>query len=334
MGPVFPPVLYQNTCTPTFDESIHDIPEERDDAGLGHIAPGNVLRRLNERLWCVVVLAQRNVEVPASAFLHVLHLVPSRRSLTLILIAGSTTRRVASWSPPTSGANAAWRVILPYVGWPPIVSTMALDPEKFYDHAVAAADDECRLPLSRMTGWDVSPFEPDGLRVSPLRPPVLPEPARQGEDPSDCVACTRRDEGIWFDARWRLTQMTGVGVPLVLMLHPRDHFDLVDLPDEMAAEFGVLSTHVARHVKSLPNVARAHVYVLGDGGAHLHVGPPRPGAQDASLVVGRHIAEYPADIAEADAANRGRRAGRLLRRRSSGSLTRPGGSRILEVRAQ
>ncbi len=185
---------------------------------------------------------------------------------------------------------------------------MALGPEKFYDQAVAAADDECRLPLSRMTGWDVSPFEPDGLRVSPLRPPVLPEPARQGEDPSDCIACTRRDEGIWFDSRWRLTQMPGVGVPLVLMLHPRDHFDLADLPDEMAAEFGVLSTHVARHVQSLPNIARAHVYRIGDGGAHLHVWFfARPEGQTQLLgswlvVWDDLLPEYPADIAEADAA--------------------------------
>ncbi len=116
MGPVFPPVLDQNTCTPTLDESINDIPEERDDAGLGHIAPGNVLRRLNERPRCVVVLTQRNVEVPTSAFLHVVHLFPSRRSLSLILIEGSPTTRMANWSPTTSGANVAWRVILLYVG--------------------------------------------------------------------------------------------------------------------------------------------------------------------------------------------------------------------------
>jgi len=32
-----------------------------------------------------------------------------------------------------------------------------------------------------MTGWEISPFEPGGLRVAPLRPPVLPEPARHGE---------------------------------------------------------------------------------------------------------------------------------------------------------
>jgi hypothetical protein len=36
---------------------------------------------------------------------------------------------------------------------------MPLSPEEFYNHAIAAADDEQRLPLSRMTGWDISPFE-------------------------------------------------------------------------------------------------------------------------------------------------------------------------------
>jgi transposase len=91
---------------------------------------------------------------------------------------------------------------------------MPLSPEDFYAHAVAAADEEQRLPLSRMTGWDISPFEADGLRVSPLRPPVLPEPARHGEDPADCDSCRRRDEGIWLDDHWRLTRIAGVGVPL------------------------------------------------------------------------------------------------------------------------
>ena len=187
---------------------------------------------------------------------------------------------------------------------------MALRPDEFYHHAVAvaAADAERRLPLSRMTGWDISPFEADGLRVSPLRPPVLPEPARHGEDPSDCTSCDHRDEGIWFDARWRLTRIAGVGVPLVLMLHPRDHYDLADLPDELAAELGVLTTHIARHVQALPNIARAHVYRIGDGGAHLHVwffARPEGQAQlyGSWLVVWDDLLpEYPADIAEADAA--------------------------------
>ncbi|WP_205780029.1 hypothetical protein [Micromonospora ureilytica] len=89
---------------------------------------------------------------------------------------------------------------------------MALRPDEFCDHAVAAADDERRLPLARMTGWEISPFDPDGLRVAPLRPPVLPEPARHGEDPSDCDTCRGRDEGIWFNERWRLIRVPRVGV--------------------------------------------------------------------------------------------------------------------------
>jgi hypothetical protein len=35
-----------------------------------------------------------------------------------------------------------------------------------------------------MTGWDVSPFEAEGLGTSRLRPPVLPEAPRHGEDPA------------------------------------------------------------------------------------------------------------------------------------------------------
>jgi hypothetical protein len=185
---------------------------------------------------------------------------------------------------------------------------MALRPDEFYDHALAAADTERRLPLSRMTGWDISPFEPDGLRVSPLRPPVLPEPARQGDDPTDCDSCRRRDEGIWIDEHWRLTRITGVGVPLVLMLHPRDHHDLTDLPDELSAELGVLTTQIARHIEALPHISRAHVYRIGDGGAHLHVwffARPEGQAQlyGSWLVVWDDLLpEYPAHVADADAA--------------------------------
>lgn len=185
---------------------------------------------------------------------------------------------------------------------------MALPPHEFYDHALGAADEERRLSLSRMTGWDISPFEPEGLRVSPLRPPELPEPLRHGEDPSDCTACSRRDDGIWLDARWRLTRVTGVGVPLVLMLHPRDHYDLADLPDELAAEMGVLTAHLTRHIQALSNIARAHVYRIGDGGAHLHLWFfARPEGQSqlcgSWLVVWDDLLpEYPAQVANADAA--------------------------------
>src|SRR5436190_1701854 len=114
---------------------------------------------------------------------------------------------------------------------------MALDPHAFHAHALEAADEELRLPLSRMTMWDVAPFDQDGLRVAPLRPPVVPEPPRRDEDPETCRVCPR-DDGVWTDDRWRLTRIDGCGVPLVMMLIPRRHFDLGDLPDDWAAELG------------------------------------------------------------------------------------------------
>jgi diadenosine tetraphosphate (Ap4A) HIT family hydrolase len=137
---------------------------------------------------------------------------------------------------------------------------------------------------------------------------VLPEPARHGEDPSDCSACRNRDDGIWFNERWRLARIPGVGVPLVLMLYPRDHYDMADLPDELAAELGLLSVRIVRHMQTLPHISRAHVYRIGDGGAHLHIwffARPEGQAQlyGSWLVVWDDLLpEYPAQIAEADAA--------------------------------
>ncbi|MGX1541297.1 hypothetical protein [Streptomyces adustus] len=158
-----------------------------------------------------------------------------------------------------------------------------------------------------MTSWEISPFEPEGLRVAPLRPPVLPEPDRHGEDPANCDPCRARNEGIWFDERWRLTRITGVGVPLALMLFSRDHYDMADLPDEMAAELGVLTTHIVRHVQAIPHVSRAHVYRIGDGAAHLHIWFfARPEGQAQLFgswmpVWDDLLPEYPADVADADA---------------------------------
>jgi hypothetical protein len=58
---------------------------------------------------------------------------------------------------------------------------MPLSPEEFYANAVAAADAEGRMSLSRITAWEIFPFEPDGLHVVPLMAPVLPEASRRGE---------------------------------------------------------------------------------------------------------------------------------------------------------
>lgn len=149
---------------------------------------------------------------------------------------------------------------------------MPLTPSEYYARALEAADGEGRLPLSRLSAWEIFPFEPDGLRVVPLAPPVIPEPARRGEDATTCATCTSAGSGeIWYDDRWRLvTFAEPSGAPLVLMLVTRAHLDLTDLSDDDAGEFGRLIVHIARAVEALPHIARAHVSRWGDGGAHLH----------------------------------------------------------------
>ena len=54
-------------------------------------------------------------------------------------------------------------------------SSMPLTPDEFYANAVKVADAEGRMPLSRLTAWEIFPFESDGLRVVPLKSPVVPE---------------------------------------------------------------------------------------------------------------------------------------------------------------
>ena len=85
--------------------------------------------------------------------------------------------------------------------------------------------------------------------------------------------CAHADRGEGTDE--------GVGVPLVLMLHTRRHFDLADLPDELAGQLGRLTVRIARAVEDIPHIARCHVYRIGDGGAHMH------GGGDTSCVVRR-----------------------------------------------
>ena len=55
------------------------------------------------------------------------------------------------------------------------------------------------------------------------------------------------------------------------MLEPREHFaEPGDLPDEFAAELGVLLARVERAVRTIGEIGRVHVCRWGDGGEHLH----------------------------------------------------------------
>lgn len=148
---------------------------------------------------------------------------------------------------------------------------MAVEPEVLYERIRAASDDDGRLGLSRMTGWEIFPYEPDGLRVVPVEPPSLPEEPRSGEGGRSCWACDDPSPAVWEDERWRLVRLPEESGVLTLMLQPKAHHDLSDLPDDLAGELGLLLVRTSRAVEALPNIARAHISKWGDGGAHLHV---------------------------------------------------------------
>jgi hypothetical protein len=127
-------------------------------------------------------------------------------------------------------------------------------------------------PLPDFTRWPSFPFEGD-MRVKQLAAPVEVEPARAGEDATECVACSTPDDAyIWVSERWRVRAMDRpTGLPMVLILECRSHLDLGDLPNLLAAELGVMTVRLERAIRSLDGVARVHVNRWGDGSAHLHL---------------------------------------------------------------
>ena len=126
-------------------------------------------------------------------------------------------------------------------------------------------------PLLPYATWDTFPFEGE-LRPKSLDAPIALEPPRHGENPVDCLACTAPDDAyIWVSERWRVRSLDRpTGLPVVLILEPRSHLDLGDLPNMLAAELGVMIVRVERAIRSLDGVARVHVNRWGDGAAHLH----------------------------------------------------------------
>jgi diadenosine tetraphosphate (Ap4A) HIT family hydrolase len=145
--------------------------------------------------------------------------------------------------------------------------------EEFYARALAHADGERRLPVPDQAGWDIFPFEPDSLRSKPLEPLTRPEPARDGEGGQVCRRCADPGDGVaWRSEQWTLSRLPmPLGVPFAAMLESREHLDLGDLDDGMAAELGRIVVRVTRAVEALDAVARVHVNRWGDGGSHLHV---------------------------------------------------------------
>lgn len=195
--------------------------------------------------------------------------------------------------------------------------------EEFHARVAAETDDEGRLrvAIELVPGWDIFPFELDGLRIKPLEPLADAEPARLGEDPADCgcaqpLVPEHAAQIAWSNQRWLLSVLD-MRLPVALILRPRAHHDLADLPDDLAAEMGLLMVAITAGIEDLPSVGRCHVGRYGDGGAHLHpffFGRPArmPQLRGSTLLDWEeNLPPVPEDVRRAHAAHV---AGRLLAR--------------------
>jgi diadenosine tetraphosphate (Ap4A) HIT family hydrolase len=106
-----------------------------------------------------------------------------------------------------------------------------------------------------------------------LDPPAAVEPPRQGEGGVGCRRCAEGTErALWFDDNWIVEPLAQPsGLPCVVLLHTRAHYDFHELPDELQQELGPLLVRVQRAVSAIGDVGIVHVLRIGDGSEHFHV---------------------------------------------------------------
>ena len=148
---------------------------------------------------------------------------------------------------------------------------MAESPEEFVARALAAADDGGRLDMPPVDEWATFPFEGD-LRVRRFLTAVTTEEPRRGEGGRDCWRCdSGLENAIWSDDSWMVTSLVRPsGLPVIVILFPRAHHDIDDLPGELSSRLGPMLLRVEAAVRSAGEIGRVHVCRWGDGSAHLH----------------------------------------------------------------
>lgn len=141
---------------------------------------------------------------------------------------------------------------------------MPESPEELYARSV----DDLQTPA--VGTWDSWPFAGD-VRPRALRAPGE-ELVRQGEDGVDCPACAKLDSDyLWTDDAWRLLAPEPGGLPVVVLLEPRAHYDgPADMPGDAARDMGAMLGRVERAVLTVGNIGRVHIGRWGEGAAHLH----------------------------------------------------------------
>jgi diadenosine tetraphosphate (Ap4A) HIT family hydrolase len=139
-------------------------------------------------------------------------------------------------------------------------------PEQLFERA----KDALRVPP--VEEWETWPFD-GAVRPRALLPPLPEEPPRHGAGGVGCWACATPDRDfLWTSERWRAAPPAiEYALPLMLLLYPREHYaEPGDLPDDLAAELGVLLARIERAVRSVGEIGRVHVCRYGDGSEHLH----------------------------------------------------------------
>ncbi len=138
-------------------------------------------------------------------------------------------------------------------------------PEQLWERA----RDALRTPP--VEDWETFPFV-GPAQPRPLERPVESEPPRRGAGGIDCYRCRAGDaDALWSDANWIVRALEPNGLPLVVLLETRAHFDFPDLPAELAAELGPMLVRVQRAVFAIGDVGNVHVCRWGDGSEHCHV---------------------------------------------------------------
>ena len=61
------------------------------------------------------------------------------------------------------------------------------------------------------------------------------------------------------------------GLPAVVILETREHYDFHDLPDALQLELGPLLVRVQRAVYAIGEIGNVHVCRWGDGSEHFHM---------------------------------------------------------------
>ena len=137
------------------------------------------------------------------------------------------------------------------------------------DHLDAAG----RPPRGPQTGWEVFPFEREGLTAKPIGDRVVPEPSRE-RTPDACGTCkalAREDLVLHVGQRLAVIRPGGTSLVFVANVVARAHERLDDLDETADEELGRLIRRTYRALRALPGVGNVQVSKWENGGGHLSV---------------------------------------------------------------